>query len=67
MHDGISQLFTCFNGDGDVLVGRLQGVLLLGKGAHGEHKERREDKFFHNDVDLCRQKYGNCRMKKRKK
>jgi hypothetical protein len=56
MHDGIGELLTRFNGDGDVLVGRLQSVLLLCKGAHCKHKERREKEFFHDGKVLCRQK-----------
>ena len=48
MRDGVGQLFACLNGDGDVLVGRLQDVLLLGESAHGKHEERREKiMFFH--------------------
>ena len=56
MRDGISELFAQLNGDGDVLVGRLQSVLLLGKGAHAKHKERREKEFFHAVIVLCWQK-----------
>ena len=49
MRDGISDLFAHLNCDGDVLVGRLQCVLLLGEGAHGKHEERGEKEgcFIH--------------------
>jgi hypothetical protein len=56
MGDGIGKLFTRLNDDGDVLVGRLKGVLLLCKGAHAKQKERREEEFFHDGEILCRQK-----------
>ena len=42
MRDGIGELLARFNGHGDVFVGRLQGVLLLGEGAHGKQQEREE-------------------------
>lgn len=42
MRDGVCELFTRLNNDGDVLVWRLQSVLLLGEGAHAKRKERRE-------------------------
>ncbi len=50
MRDGVCQLLARLNGDGDVLVGRLQDVLLLGESAHGKHEERREEEFFHDDI-----------------
>ena len=56
VRDGIQDLLAHFNRNGDVFVGRLQGVVLLGEGAHGKHEERREKEFFHDGEVLCRQK-----------